>query len=158
MATIIVRALDANGDPRRGAGLSNFLTDIDAVAQILATRMRMLQGEWFEDVTAGTPAFQQLLGHPTTSDAVALILRQRILATPYVTGILTMQVVYQPAGRNFSFFATVQTLFGQLNLTNQEPRATVGPTPSGGGALSLASLTNTQLGSLTNAQLESMTN
>ena len=75
MATIIVRTLDENGDPRRGSGLKNFLTDADAVAQILATRMRLLQGEWFQDATKGIPAFQSLLGHPTTPRAVALVLR-----------------------------------------------------------------------------------
>ncbi len=120
MATVIVRALDANGDPRRGAGISNFLADLDAVAQILATRLRLLRGEWFENLAEGTPLFQQLLGHPTNSDAVGLLLRERILGTPYVTSIQSMQVVYQPAGRNFSFFASVLTRFGAVTLTNQE--------------------------------------
>jgi hypothetical protein len=153
MATIIVRALDANGDPRRGAGLSNFLVDIDAVAQILGTRLRILQGEWFEDLTDGTPVFQRLLGHPTTSDAVALLLRERILGTPYVTGIQTMQVIYRPAGRNFSFFAVVQTQFGQVILANQPAIVTKGGSP-----LSLRTLTDSQLGNMTDGQLVSMTN
>lgn len=121
MATIIVRALDENWDPRRGSGLANFLTDADAVAQIIATRLKLLQGELFQDTTQGTPLFQSLLGHPTTPRAVALILRQRILGAPGVIGINSMDVQYHPAGRAFTFAATVQTRFGTVSVSNQQP-------------------------------------
>jgi hypothetical protein len=119
MSQIQVRALDASWDTLRGAGMSNFLTDLNAVAQIIRSRLLFLQGEWFESLTDGTPIFQQLLGVPTTVQAVTLMLHQRILGTPYVTGIVSLSVSYAPAGRNFAFAATIQTQFGVVSLTNQ---------------------------------------
>lgn len=118
MATITVRALDSNGDPRHGSGLANFATDIEAVAIIITTRLKLLSSEWWEDRSTGTPLFQQLLGHPITSAGVALLLRQRILGSPYVTGIQQMQVLYGARGRTFAFFATVQTAFGPITVSN----------------------------------------
>jgi hypothetical protein len=85
--------------------------------------MRLLQGEWYENLTDGLPLFQQLLGHPITLQALALIIRQRILATPYVTGILSLSVVYVPAGRTFTYNAFVQTQFGTVIVSNQAPTA-----------------------------------
>lgn len=114
--TIIVRALDQNWDPQCGQGLQNFIADIDAVAQILATRLKFLEGEWFENTADGTPLFQSLLGRPTTVQAVQLILRQRILGTPYVTGINSFFV--NQTGRVFTFSATVQTQFGPITVSN----------------------------------------
>jgi hypothetical protein len=129
MPAILVRKLNSAGDPMRGAGLSNFATDIEAVAQILSTRLRLLQAEWFENLLEGTPLFQSLLGHPITSQGVAFILRRRILGTPYVTGIQALQVNYGRAGRTFAFIAVVQTAFGPVAISNtQQPGGSDGQT------------------------------
>ena len=117
MSLISVRKLNAAGDPMRGNGLSNFLTDIDAVGQIISTTIKLLQGEWWENTT-GTPLFQSLLGHPITSQGVALILRARILSVPYVTGIQTLDVVYGRAGRTFAFSTVVNTQVGAVTVYN----------------------------------------
>ena len=131
MAQIITRKLDQNGDPQRGNGLSNFAADIDAVAVIVAERLQLLKGEWFENTKIGLPLFQSLLGHATTQRAVALILRQNILGAPGVTGIQAVQVVYNPIGRTYAFTATIQTVFGPMTITNT-PRTAGG---SGGGVI-----------------------
>lgn len=146
-ATITVRRLDANGDPLRGSGLSNFLVDIDAVSQIIATRLKFLMGEWFENLTDGTPAFQALLGYPITKQALAMILSQRILGTKYVTGIRSLQVTYRPQGRNFAFYASVLTQFGTVSVTNQA-----------GLGRALSGLTDLGLYQLTDAGLLEMQN
>ena len=87
-----------------------------AVAQIILTRLKLLQGEWFEDLNQGTPLFQQLLGKPTTSDGVLLVLRKRIIETPYVTGMSNASVTYKGESRAFTFSATVQTQFGAISI------------------------------------------
>jgi hypothetical protein len=120
MASIQVRALNqANGqwDPTRGQSLSNFVFDLYAVAQIIATRLKLFQGEWFENLANGTPMFQSILGVANTNNGVALIIRERILGTPFVTGIQNVRVVYNPAGRSYAFTATVQTAFGRIVVT-----------------------------------------
>ncbi len=126
MATIRVRALDANGDPLHGNGQRNFLSDIDAVRQIIVTRLKLFQGEWWENTNAGTPLFQQILGvsgagkHP---DAIALLLKQRILGTPYVLpgGVTNVQTSYNPTTRGFSFACSVATQFGALTISTNVP-------------------------------------
>ena len=118
MATITVRRLDQNWDPMRGNGASNFISDIDAVAQTIASTIKLLQNEWFENRLLGTPLFQRLLGHPITSQGVALILRKRILSVPYVTGISNFGVTFVRAGRTFTFSALVQTTFGTVAISN----------------------------------------
>ncbi len=123
MPTITTRRLDENGDPMRGSGLANFVSDIDAVAIIISTRLRLLQSEWFESRNEGTPLFQSLLGHPITSQGVALILRQRILGSPYVTGIQSLNVSYQRAARSFVFAAVVNTQFGQVAVSNAQQQS-----------------------------------
>lgn len=117
--TIIVRNQGTAWDAQRGNGLQNFLTDVDAVAQIINSRLRLLQGEWFEDTSLGLPLFQQLLGHPITNQAVALIVRQQILATPFVLGIAGGPVVmFSPGGKVFTFQAVVDTQFGQITIAS----------------------------------------
>lgn len=128
MSTISVRRLSPTGDPTRGQGLQNFLTDLDAVAQIIGTRIKLLYGEWWEALNQGTPLFQSILGVASTSDGVALLLRQRIIGTPYVTDIEDMVVVYVGAARTYAFSCNVQTAFGTVQITNQPlpgSRATV---------------------------------
>lgn len=120
MATITVRQLDTNWDPIAGNGQSNFLTDIDAVAQIIAQRIKLLQGEWWENINAGTPLFQSILGaagsgsHPQT---IALLLSQRILGTPYVTGVSNVSTSYNASTRAFQFSCAVETQFGTLGVS-----------------------------------------
>jgi len=111
----------AGGDPLRGQGLSNFLSGINAVAQAIQTRLLLLQGEWFLNLQTGTPLFQSILGVPNTNDGVALILRQRILGTPYVTGLTNLVVTYAGANRSYSFSCDVQTVYGTITLNQPLP-------------------------------------
>jgi hypothetical protein len=117
--TIQVRALDEARDTTSGAGLANFLIDVHAVAQIIMTRLLLLEGEWFEALHEGTPLFQSLLGQPTTEQAVALILRQRILGTVFVNAVQTVSITFTPSSRAFTFIAIVETQFGVVTLSNQ---------------------------------------
>ena len=117
--TIITRALSPTGDPLRGNGLGNFVADIAAVGVILSERLQFIRGNWWENRNAGLPLFQSILGQATTSQAVGLILRKTILATPYVSGIQNITVNYAPDSRAYSFSATVLTQFGPLSITNQ---------------------------------------
>jgi len=118
MSLISSRNIDASGDPLRGHGLNDYSTDINAVGVILLERLQFLQGGWFETLSDGLPLFGSLLGQPTTMQAIALVLRQRILGSPYIAAIQSMQVVYNPTGRTFTFSASVQTQFGTIFLTN----------------------------------------
>jgi hypothetical protein len=118
MATITYRKLDPNGDPLWGNGQASFISDLQAVAQAILTRLRLFQGEWWEDLTIGTPMFQDILGQKSAPTAVSLILQKVILGTPYVTGISNLSASWNSTSRAFAFSCLVQTQFGTLTVSN----------------------------------------
>ena len=114
-----VRALSPTGDPLYGNGLGNFLTGIQAISQLIKQTLLLFTNEWWEAVNAGTPVFTQLLGHPITDQAVAMILQDRILSlTPWVTGINAIYVTYAAGTRALTFNASVSTIFGTVQVGN----------------------------------------
>jgi hypothetical protein len=118
MATITVRRLDSNYDPARGNGESDFISDLQALAQIIGTTLRLFQGEWFENLSDGTPLFQKILGkNGKNVNAISLILQQRIRSVPYVTGLSNVNASFNSSTRGFSFSCAVQTQFGTVNVT-----------------------------------------
>lgn len=119
MATIVYQKLDANREPVIGV----LISDIDAVAQAILTRLLLFQGEWWENTLDGLPLWQQILGHPgrSSADKIALLIQQRILGTPYVVSMQKLQAGFDPISRTFSLYAEVQTAFGALTVTNNYP-------------------------------------
>jgi hypothetical protein len=111
------RTLDANGDYTFGQNSANFLVDSpDAVAQAIATRLKLIQGEWFLDQTAGTPYYTEILGADTESTR-DLAVQTVILQTQGVTGITDYASYVDPSTRQFTFAATVDTQYGQTTIT-----------------------------------------
>jgi hypothetical protein len=108
-------------DPIEGANGPVFLADLDAVGQIIYTTLRLLLGEWFENLSIGFPLFQSLIGSsgsPTNQAGVMLIIQQTILPCPYVLQIVDFSFVHNTATFNSTFTATVSTSFGTLVITN----------------------------------------
>lgn len=120
MPLITVRALGPTGDPLEGNGARDFLSDIDAVGQIIMTRIKLFQGEWWENLQAGTPMFQSILGQENASQTsvISAILQSRIASAPYVEDILNLVCTYTPATRHLAFSCTVRTQFGLINISN----------------------------------------
>lgn len=116
VSTVTYRQLGANNDPVWGQGSSNFLSGAQAVAQAVQTRLQMFQGEWWESLLDGLPLWQKILGVSTTEAQVGLLVQQRILGTPYVSGITNLSVEFASPARSFSISATVQTVFGQVSV------------------------------------------
>ena len=122
MSVIAVRTLNQAGglwDPQRGQSLSNFLYDIDAVTQIIAQRLKLFAGEVWYNKSLGVPMFQQIIGVPNTTQGVALLLRQQILGTPFVTDVQDLVVNYTGGTRAYTFSCSVLTSFGTITINNQ---------------------------------------
>lgn len=118
--TISVRKLDANHDPIYGNGQADFLTDLYAVAQLIDTSLLLLQGEWWNDLTAGLPLFQQIIGVSGVGNnpqIAALLIQQTIVAVPYVNTISDVQLSYDPITRSFTYSCKVYTSFGTIQTT-----------------------------------------
>lgn len=108
------RALDASGDMTFGGRRADFLVNSpDVVAQALKTRLLLLTGEWFLDVTEGTPYGSEILGNNTRGTYDRAI-RERILETPGVLQITDYTSVLQ--NRQLKVTATIDTVYGVLAM------------------------------------------
>lgn len=106
------RQLDSNGDYVVGVP---FLVDSpQCVAQAISTRLKLWQGEWFLDSSAGTPWLQKILGKSTNPDAYV---RQAILATPGVLSLTSFSGEFAGSTRVLTIDGTVESLFGQAELS-----------------------------------------
>jgi hypothetical protein len=119
--TILVQQNDANNDPIEGPNGPVFIADLDAVAQIIYTTLRLLLGEWFQNLTIGFPLFQSLIGasgSPTDQAGVMLIIQQTILSCPYVLQIVDFSFEFNSATMASTFSAVVSSAFGNIVITN----------------------------------------
>jgi hypothetical protein len=113
-------ALDADNDPIFDP--TTVLTNGDAVAQAILTRLRLFLGEWWENLNLGLPAFQVILGQLASGrgqQAMEQAIQQQILGTPYVTGLVGVEVAFQNG--QFSFTCTAQTAFGNVTVSGAVP-------------------------------------
>lgn len=112
------RRLDENGDYTFGRNRQNFLTDIDAVAQAIKTRLLLLYGEWWEDMTDGLPLWQRMIGSVGSDEnrqVLDIIVKERIEGTLHVQRVLNY--VSEISNRKYSFDCLVVTDFGNLNVS-----------------------------------------
>jgi len=97
-----------------GANGANFLVNSPAaVAQIVLTRLKLLAGEWFLDVTAGMPWKGQVIGAHTQSTRDEAI-KSCILGTQGVTAIAAGTYSSTVSGRNLQVAATLVTAYGAI--------------------------------------------
>ena len=110
------RKLDSDGDYSFGHGqLDLFRDEPAAVGQAVLTRLRLITGEWFLDVTEGTPYIPNILGMQTqkTYDPT---LRERILGTQGVTQLAAYSSSRNGDTRKLSVSATIDTAYGQAQI------------------------------------------
>lgn len=118
--TMRYRRLDKDHDYTFGQGRGSYLTGVDAVAQAIMTRLLLFTGEWWEDREDGLPLWQKMLGaYKVRPEAIDRLIQARILGTPNVTGISSIQSGFNVETRSYSFTAVVDTAFGQVTVTNQ---------------------------------------
>ena len=112
-----VRAQDANGDMIFGHSQQDFLINsIPAVAQIIETTLRLVLGEWYQDLSVGVPYLSGVLGYQNKDTADQTLISQ-VTALQWVTGLANWQSTIDPTTRKYSSVsATVYTQFGELQL------------------------------------------
>lgn len=110
---MIYRKLNANGDYTFGLQAGNFYKNIpEAVAQAVKTRLGLIQGEWFLDITVGTPYNSRILGAGTVSKYDRAI-QEVILSTQGVKRITAYGSSVDPSTRSASVNCTIDTIYGQ---------------------------------------------
>lgn len=118
------RALTETGDSTFCSGRTEFHVDsAAAVAQAIRTRLLLMTGEWFLDVTEGTPYATEILGTGTTAIYDAAI-RARILGTPGVSELASYSSALSRSTRALTVTATVLTIYGDADLNITIPTVT----------------------------------
>lgn len=108
------RKLTADGDYSFGQGQADFwLNTPDGVGQACETRLLLLKGEWFLDVTVGTDYAGAILGVNTAATR-DLELKRTILQTQGVLELVSY--TSQLEARNFTVQATIKTIYGQTDI------------------------------------------
>lgn len=119
-----VRKVDANGDRVFGGDQAAFLRNSpDAVAQIVESRLNLWMGQWFLDLSDGTPYEQNILGRYTANIRDA-VLQDRILTTPSVSAIKSYSGALDRATREYSVSAEIETAYSTSGTSG--PSATAG--------------------------------
>lgn len=111
------RALDASGDYQLGRAGIHHVDSPEGVRQAIETRLKLMEGEWFLDLTEGTPYDSAILG-VRTDNTRDLAVKMRILDTPGVLDILSYYSDVS-ADRVFTVSVTVATVYGSVSLTQQ---------------------------------------
>jgi len=113
-----VRRLDENCDIVTSGVI--FTSGIDEVAQTVKTRLRLYYGEYFRDITQGTPWFDVILGKGYPLATKEAVLRNIISQTPNVTALTSFSTDYDINTRQYTVTAGVLTPYGQTytELTN----------------------------------------
>ena len=111
------RKLASDGDFTFGKEQADFYRDQrEAPAQAVVTRLRLLAGEWFLDLTEGTPYETGVFGK-FTRDTYDPIIRERILGTEGVTEILAYESRFDGETRTLTISATIDTVYGPATIT-----------------------------------------
>lgn len=111
------RKQDASGDYVWGHQQNDFwLNAPDGVALAIKTRLLLFTGEWFLDVTDGTPWTTQVLDK-YTKDQYDAAIQDRILGTQGVTQIASYSSSVNTTTRTLTVTATVETQYGTTTFT-----------------------------------------
>lgn len=105
--------------PQSGIALAE---GAEAVVQGVTTRLRLFRGEWFLNVNAGMPWFQEVFTDGGQDiRRIESALRAQILATPGVEQILSLDIDFNGGTRDLSVTFDVDTIYGPSGLVEVAP-------------------------------------
>ncbi len=113
--------LDADGDLDVSQGL-RYATGLDAIAQGIGSRIKMIRGEWFRDLSLGMPYFENdtvpsaeaLLGSKFNEPYARDLYSTAIRSALGVDSLLSLSVSLNASTRVLSVNWRVRTYFGDL--------------------------------------------
>lgn len=94
-----------------------FTTGVDEIAQTVKTRLRLFLGEYFRDVTDGTPWWESILGKEGTLSSKEAIIKNRIVRTEGVIRLVSFSTDFDINTRVYTVNAGILTAFGATELT-----------------------------------------
>lgn len=113
---MIGRALDSNNDLIIEGGQLKLVEEGAEVAQHVRTRLQFYLEEWFLDLKAGTPYFQQIFTKPANLANIESIFKTRILNTPGVERLLEFSMDYEGGSvRKLVVSFSAETVYGVID-------------------------------------------
>jgi len=94
-----------------------FISGVEEIAQTVKTRLRLFLGEYFRDVTDGTPWWESILGKDGTLSSKEAIIKSRILRTDGVVRLVSFSTDFDINTRVYTVNAGILTTFGITELT-----------------------------------------
>ena len=94
-----------------------FISGVEEIAQTVKTRLRLFLGEYFRDVTDGTPWWESILGKDGTLSSKEAIIKSRILRTDGVVRLVSFSTDFDINTRVYTVNAGILTAFGATELT-----------------------------------------
>jgi hypothetical protein len=92
-------------------------TGSDAVRQHLLQRLRTFMGEWFLNLDAGLPYFQNILIKDPNLNAIDGVIKNVIIDTPGVLELLSFDMNYDSSTQALELTFSVQVSDGVLDFT-----------------------------------------
>lgn len=113
---MISRALDSNNDLIIQSGQLRLVEDGAEAVQHVRTRLQFYLEEWFLDLQAGTPYFQQIFTKPANLANIESIFKTRILGTPEVERLLEFSMDYEGGSvRKLTVSFSAETTYGVID-------------------------------------------
>lgn len=110
------RRISSDYDYVFGNGQYDFLTDTEAFAQAVKTRLRLYRGEWWENLLDGLPLYQEILGSFITSDEdkdmITQIYLNEIAGIEGFSSFAEVNSDYDGETREYSLSCSVETSYG----------------------------------------------
>lgn len=111
------RKVTGDGDFVFGGSEKNYWKDVpQAVGLAVQSRLLLWLGEWYGDVSLGTPYLQTILGKHS-KDTADTVIQDRILGTPGMLSIHTYVSEINPDSRLMTITdCTINTIYGTTQL------------------------------------------
>ena len=117
---MVLHKRDSNGDWMPMVSLGDGITKSEAVARLIEDRLRIFQGEWWENASIGNPALEMLrMFRPTEANQTQLI----NAITAYIQeteGVIAVEDVFglMINGR-IPYGCIVQTVYGKAEINTE---------------------------------------
>tara|TARA_R110000822_G_scaffold84867_3_gene199023 strand:- start:7009 stop:7374 length:366 start_codon:yes stop_codon:yes gene_type:complete len=113
---MISRSLNSNNDIIIQDGRIKIVEDGAEVVQHVRTRLHFYLEEWFLDLTAGTPYYQEIFTKPANLANIESILKAKVLGTDGVDSLTKFTMDYEGgSSRRLTVSFSAETIYGFID-------------------------------------------
>lgn len=116
---MIGRALNINNDIIYESGKFKTVENAAETVQYIRSKLLLYKGEWFLNINAGIPYFQEIFTRPVNLANIESIFKSTILNTPNINKLVEFSMDYKKSpNRKLTITFSAETTYGLIN--NQE--------------------------------------